>query len=103
VSLTSAPEGPIDALIVALDADLTATPSAGGDLRRISGGVEGWLRHRTLGLRGGVSANTTDTARTVASGGVSAALWSGWYLDGQVTVGADRARRGWGMALRVTF
>jgi hypothetical protein len=83
-----------------LHADATTTRA---DLRRISGGVEGWLRHRTLGLRGGVSANTIDTARPVASGGVSAALWSGWYLDGQVTVGADRARRGWGMALRVTF
>jgi hypothetical protein len=34
---------------------------------------------------------------------VSAALWSGWYLDGQVIVGADRGRRGWGMALSVTF
>jgi F plasmid transfer operon protein TraF len=90
-------------LTVAFDADLTRTPTATGDQRHIAGGAEGWLFGRSLGLRGGVSANTIGDARPTAGGGVSLALRSGTYVDGQATFGSDRERRGWGLALRLTF
>ncbi len=88
---------------VALDADLTRTSTPTGETRRVAAGVEGWTASRRVALRGGVSANTVGEARPAASGGVSVAVRSGLYVDGQATQGADRARKGWGLALRMTF
>jgi len=103
VSLTSASIGRTDNVTVALDADLTRTTTAVGDERHVSGGIEAWRLERRIGLRGGLSANTAGDARPVVAGGVSVALRSGMYIDGQATAGKDQARRGWGLGLRVTF
>jgi hypothetical protein len=93
----------LDAVTVAIDADLTTSSSASGDRRHVSGGVEAWVLQRRLGFRGGMSANTIGEARPTASGGLSVALRSGLYLDGEITGGADRAMWSGGIDLRTTF
>ena len=88
---------------VAVDADVTTTPTVFGDERRVAVGGEVWTVARTFGVRGGVSVNTIGDRRTALSGGLSAALKKGMYVDGQLTGGTDEGRRGWGVGLRVTF
>ena len=88
---------------VAVDLDLTKTQLPTGEARRFAAGAEAWGATRRIGLRGGVSVNTIGDARPSASGGVSAALRSGTFLDVAATAGSDEAQRGWGFALRVTF
>jgi hypothetical protein len=103
VSLTYAGLGRTDNVIVALDADLTSARTPVGDERHVSGGIEAWMLQRRIGLRGGLSANSAGDARPVVAGGASVALLSAVYIDGEVTLGKDEARRGWGLGLRVTF
>lgn len=93
----------IDQLTVAVDTDLTEAATAVGTARYVAGGVEAWTLSRRLGLRAGVSANTIGERLTSPSGGVSLGLLSGLYLEGQYTAGSDKARRGWGFDVRVTF
>ena len=87
----------------AVDADLTTTPTAVGDERHLAAGAEAWLVNKAIGLRAGVGMNTLGESRTSGSVGVSVGLRAGSFLDGQLTRGADEARNGWGLALRVTF
>ena len=54
-------------------------------------------------MRGGVSVNTTGHLRGATSFGASAAVRSGFFVDGYVTRGTDEVKKGWGIALRVTF
>jgi hypothetical protein len=93
----------VDGLIAAADVDLTRVATATGDERRVAAGVELWQLSRRLGLRGGAGFNTIGDARPSGSAGASVALRRGTYVDGEVTVGTDETRRGWGAALRVTF
>jgi hypothetical protein len=95
--------GAMSAFTVAVDADLTRTAMATGDVRHVAAGLEGWLFGSSLGLRGGVSANTIGSARPAAGAGLSLALRKGTYVDSQATFGSDQSRKGWGFALRVTF
>ena len=90
-------------IIGAVDADLTTTPTAVGDERHLATGVEAWLANRSVGLRAGVGMNTIGESRRSGSVGVSVGLRGSSYIDGQLTRGSDRARNGWGFALRVTF
>jgi hypothetical protein len=85
------------------DADLTTQSTALGDERRVAAGVEASTPSRRLTARGGLGASTVGSARTSFSGGLSAAIRPGSYIDVAATGGADQARRGWGLALRVTF
>ena len=103
LSVTSGRHGTAGPFTVAADADLSRTATATGEARHVGAGGEAWLFSRSLGLRGGVSANTTGQARPAASGGVSLALRSGTYVDAEGTFGSDQERKGWGFALRVTF
>jgi hypothetical protein len=103
LAATMGSRGSVGPVTVAVDADLTRTATATGDQRHIAGGAEAWLFGRSLGLRGGASANTIGNARPTAGGGASLALRSGVYVEGQVTFGSDEERRGWGVTLRVTF
>jgi hypothetical protein len=102
-SIALTPRRRLEAVTVAIDADLTTSASASGDRRHVSGGVEAWVLQRRFGFRGGVSANTVGEAQPTASGGLSVALRSGLYLDGEITGGADRAMRSGGIDLRMTF
>ncbi len=102
-SYTTGLLGHASAVTVAADADLTRTETLAGDVRHVGAGVESWFLERKVGVRAGASASTIGAARPVATGGASAAIRSGFYVDGFAVVGADAARRGWGLALRVTF
>ena len=95
--------GGADGLIAALDMDITRVATATGEERRLAAGAEVWQLSRRLGLRGGAGFNTIGDAEPSGSGGVSVALKRGTYVDAEATIGADEARRGWGVALRVTF
>lgn len=89
-------------VIAAVDADLTTTRMAAGDERHLAGGAELHVGRR-VGLRGGVSINTIADLRRSFSGGASAGIASGFYIDAQMTRGDDDAKKGWGFDLRVTF
>jgi hypothetical protein len=101
-SVVSGRAGLVDAVIAAVDVDLTKTRTALGDVRHVGGGAEAWLFQRRLGIRGGVSANTVGEVKTSTSGGVSIGA-RGLYLDGALTAGSDESRGGWRLGLRVTF
>jgi hypothetical protein len=88
---------------VTADADLRAVATALGDERRIGVGAEIWTPRRSLGLRGGISANTIGERRSAPSAGASLAVGRGVFVDGQITRGSDLLRRGWGADLRLTF
>jgi len=103
VALTSAPRGVVGSFTLAGDGDLTTTATVFGLERRVAVGSELWTSTKTFGIRGGVSMNTIDSRRTAISGGLSAALKKGLYVDGEYTGGTDEGRRGWGAGLRVTF
>jgi len=87
----------------AADVDLTTTMLPTGEERRVAAGVEGWGPSRRIGLRAGMSLNTIGAARVSVSGGASAAVRTGTFVDVAAAVGSDESRRGWGFALRVTF
>ena len=88
---------------VAADFDLTTTLLPTGEERRAAVGLEEWATGKRFGFRGGASVNTLDADRIVVSGGVSAAVRSGTYIDAAGTFGSDESQRGWGFGLRVTF
>lgn len=91
------------ALTIAVDADLTRTATATGDARHVAAGAEAWPIPKRIGVRGGLSANTVGATRLAPSGGISVAVRSGLYLDAAATLGTERARKGWGLDLRLTF
>jgi F plasmid transfer operon, TraF, protein len=103
LALVSGARGGSGRFSAALDADLTTATTVVGEERRVAAGAEGWLLGRRLGVRGGVSASTAGARRSSVSGGFSAAVSRGTYVDAEVTGGADDARQGWGLALRLTF
>lgn len=88
---------------VALDADLTRTPSVLGDIRHVAAGIEGWVWGGRAALRGGASVNTAGEGGTSASGGASLQLRSGLYAVGAITRGSDQSRVGWSVGLNMTF
>jgi F plasmid transfer operon protein TraF len=98
--------GAVNEFTVAVDGDLTSVATAAGDAKHVAAGVEMWTLGHSLGLRGGVSGDTIGDRRS-ASGGLSLLLQSSrythTYVEGQLTGGADEARRGWGIGLRLTF
>ena len=103
VAVSSGGRGAIGTATLAFDADLTTTPTVIGDERRVALGGEMWMPSRAFGFRGGVGASTIGERRTTLSGGASAAVKKGVYVDGEMTGGTDRGRRGWTVALRVTY
>ncbi len=98
--------GPVvgfDALTLAADVDLTATPTLFGDVRHTAAGGELWLLRRRLGLRGGVTANTIGEPRPAISTGVSIAPVKGIFIEGAHTTAEDASIKGWTTTLRFTF
>lgn len=103
-AVTTGSRGVIGDATVAVDADLVKSPTLVGDERRIAVGGELWALRRRVGVRGGVSGSTYGERRTALSGGASAALRQGTYVDAELTGGGtDESRQGWSVALRVTF
>lgn len=103
MALVGRGRGALDQVAVAVDADLTRTPTAAGDERHLAAGLELWTAQRRVGIRAGASRNTIGDTRSSASAGLSVAVRSGAYLDTQLTGGSDPMRKGWGIDLRVTF
>ncbi|MDE3155650.1 MAG: conjugal transfer protein TraF [Acidobacteriota bacterium] len=95
--------GRLQGFTVAVDADLTRSMTALGERRHVAAGAEAWLLNRRLGIRGGFRVNTLNQALPVGTAGVSVALHSGVYLDGEISRGEDATARGWGLGARVTF
>jgi hypothetical protein len=91
------------AVTVAVDADLSKTPTAFGDARHVAAGAEAWLLRRRIGVRGGVSVNTVGETSASTSTGLSLAVRPSTFVDAALTVGSDRSREGWNLGLRVTF
>ena len=103
-AFTTGTRGVIGDTTVAFDADLVKTPTVRGEERRMAAGGELWMLKRRVGVRGGVSASTIGERRPTPSAGLSAALRPGTFVDAELTGGgADEGRRGWSIALRVTF
>jgi hypothetical protein len=88
---------------IAVDSDLTRSPTPTGDERRLALGGEVWASKRTFGVRGGVSTSTVGARRTALSGGASASLGKKMFVDGEVTGGPSDGPHGWSVDLRVTF
>jgi len=103
VAISSGTRGVIGSATVAVDADLTRTATALGDERRVAAGVEVWTPKRNVGVRGGLSGSTLGDGRSSFSGGLSAAVRRGTYVEAEATGGTDDSRRGWSLGFRVTF
>jgi hypothetical protein len=101
-AFVSGAAGPLDAVVAAVDADLTTTATVVGDVRHVAAGAEAWLFGRRLGVRGGVTTNTVGDAKTATSVGLSLGT-SGLHVDGALTTGDDQSRTGWRLGLRLTF
>lgn len=99
----SGQHGALGAVTVSADADLTVQPTATGDERRVAAGVEISTAGRRVSVRGGAAASTVGGSRASATGGLSVAVQRGRYIDVAVAGGSDEARRGLGLALRLTF
>jgi hypothetical protein len=61
----------LDRVTAAVDADVTRTQTAVGEVRHVAAGVEAWLLGRHLGVRAGISANTVAEKGRSTSAGVS--------------------------------
>ena len=76
---------------------------SGGARRNAAAGAEHWFG-QWLGVRGGARVNLEAAEpQLVGAVGLSVALTSGVYLDGQLTRGREASERGWGVAARVGF
>lgn len=102
-AVSSGRRGVIGGATAAVDADLTRTTTVFGEERRLAAGGEVWTTARTFGVRGGVGVNTIGAHQASLSSGLSVAVKKGLYADGELSGGTDQGRKGWGVALRVTF
>jgi hypothetical protein len=91
------------ALLVAVDADLSAYTTPFGDRRVVAIGAEGWGLRRRVGVRAGARFNTTGAEEHAYTAGVSVAVRSGIFLDGHVVYGGEDDEGGWGITARVSF
>lgn len=103
IAVRKGPVAVFDSLVVAADTDLTKTSTIFGEVRHTAAGGEAWLLHTRLGLRAGVTVNTTGERRPVWSTGVSVAPLKGVYIEGARTTGTDASLEGWTTTLRLTF
>jgi hypothetical protein len=88
---------------VAVDADLVTVHGPDGPRRAVAAGMERWWADDRIALRGGARLQTVGDARPQASGGASVALWPGFYVEGQISGGADAATAGWSLGARITY
>lgn len=100
--ITGLPRG-ANQLAIAVDADLTKTSTVLGDTQYVSAGIEAWTLKRRIGLRAGVSTNRIGERQMSPSSGVSLAVRSGLYVEGQYSAGSTITRHTWGVDARVTF
>ena len=103
VAYLSTPNGFVQGITVAADADVTSTRTAVGDVRHIAVGTEMWLLGNRLGVRGGGSANTIGDLRPAGSVGVSVALTRIFHVNASATAGQDDSVTGWSAGVSVAY
>lgn len=92
-----------DGWMIAIDADLTRTPTTMGDRRMAAAGVERWLLGHRLGLRGGARAHTLGAARPAATAGISLGVRASTVVEAHIVRGRQDGDRGWGVGVRAGF
>lgn len=90
-------------LVIAVDADVSTMAAAAGDRRNVAVGIERWLWHERLAVRGGARFNTVGAKERAVTAGLSAVVRAGLFLDAHVVGGGNEDDRGWGVAARVSF
>jgi hypothetical protein len=90
-------------LVIALDADVSRLAAAAGERRNVAVGIERWLWHERLAVRGGARLNTVGAKERAVTAGLSATVRAGLFLDAHVVGGGNEDDRGWGVAARVSF
>jgi F plasmid transfer operon protein TraF len=97
---------PVDGWTVAADLDLIKTSGPHGDVRDFAVGAEGRVARRAF-ARAGARLNMVNSpavGRTPSVGvGGSYAVTASVLVDAQVTLGSERAHRGWGVAARFVY
>lgn len=97
---------PIDGWVVAADFDLLENNGMTGRTRDIAFGTEGKVV-KSVTVRAGTRFNTANSDVVghipTASFGGSYAVKPSILVDAQVTMGSDRAPRGWGVAARFVY
>jgi hypothetical protein len=99
----SLPTGVHGPFTVAIDADLTTTPSPSRERRGAAIGGEYWLARGQLGVRGGVRWSTLGDDYRAVSGGLSVRLPRSVHAEGQATKWDDTDKVHWNFGIRVTF
>lgn len=99
----STPNGFVEGVTIAADADLMTTSTAVGDVRHVAVGAEAWLLNNRLGVRGGVSANTIGETRPAGSAGVSVAVTRSFHVNASATAGRDESVIGWSAGISVVY
>jgi hypothetical protein len=92
----------IEGWVVDADLDLTRTEGPLGAVREVAAGTEGRL-HRKMLVRGGLRVNAAGDSTPAVSGGASYMIVRSVFVDAQVTGGASRADRGWGISARLVY
>ncbi len=88
-------------LTVAVDVDVVTYATGSGDRRVVALGAEQWLLARRLGIRAAPGSTPSASEDRAATAGVSVSPRSGFYVDGHMSSGVDRAdERGWGLGRR---
>jgi hypothetical protein len=99
-SLPTGVHGPFS---LAIDVDLTSTPSPIGERRGAAIGGEYWLARGQLGVRGGVRWSTLGDSWRAFSGGLTVRLPRSIHAEGQVTKADGSDETHWSAGVRVTF
>jgi hypothetical protein len=103
LSPRSLPAGVHGPFTLALDAEMTTTPTEGGDRRTAAAGAEYWLAEGRLGVRGGVRWSTLGDSYRAFSGGLTIRLPRSAHVEGQVTKPQESGETEWLVGARVTF
>jgi hypothetical protein len=99
----AARRGSSAAWTVSADVDVATYAAGTGDRRVIAAGAERWLFGKRIGVRGGGRFNQVGHKERSATGGVSAAIRSGLFLEAHAVAGGSDDERGFGVAARFSF
>ena len=92
----------VEGWVVDADLDLTRTQRPLGAVREFAAGTEGRINRKTF-VRGGLRLNTAGNPAAAVAGGASYMIVRSLLVDAQVTGGASRAERGWGISARFVY
>jgi hypothetical protein len=88
---------------VSADVDVASYATGTGDRRVFAAGAERWLFRKRIGVRGGGRFNQVGRKERSATGGVSAAIRPGMFVEAHAVAGGSDDERGWGVAARISF